>query len=422
MTVVAPARRHLTLALLCIVAALSYIDRQVLTVLMEAIKAELVLTDTVLGLLSGFSFAIFYVFAGFPIARYADRGDRRLVIALCVAVWSAATAACGLAQNAWHMALARIGVAAGEAGAGPAGYSLATEIYPIDRRVTVISILLAANSVGLAAGLALTGWLATMFNWREVFFIVGIPGIAIALAVWMFAAEPRRGQGTTAGVVTTPAPGIRLGDVFAVMVRSTSLRWVAVLLIAVPVAGFGFLIWSPSFFQRVHHLSVEQTGYWLGAATLLGLVFGNLTAGWLGDRYGKDNPRFNGALAAGGLALAFPFALIFVLATDVRVSLVGFAALKFLMTLHLGPIMTLCFAQAPKAMRAMLSATINMLISLAGIGLGAFLVGRLSDAFQQRYGDQSLRYSLLVVCLGLLVGAVAAFMAARTAKPLDVQE
>ncbi|MFZ4745924.1 MAG: MFS transporter [Sphingomonas sp.] len=418
MNAVAPARRHLTLALLCVVAALSYIDRQVLTVLMEAIKTELVLTDTVLGLLSGFSFAIFYVFAGFPIARYADRGDRRLVIALCVAVWSAATAACGLAQNAWHMALARIGVAAGEAGAGPAGYSLATEIYPIDRRVTVISILLAANSVGLAAGLALTGWLATMFNWREVFFIVGIPGLGIALAVWLLAAEPRRGR----GAVAVTAPVIRLGKVFAVMARSTSLRWVAVLLIAVPITGFGFLIWSPSFFQRVHHLSVEQTGYWLGLATLMGLVFGNLAAGWLGDRYGKDNPRFNGALAAGGLLAAFPFALIFVLAPDVRVSLAAFAVLKFLMTLHLGPIMTLCFAQVPKEMRAMMSATINMMISLAGIGLGAFLVGRLSDSFQLRYGDQSLRYSLLVICFGLLVGAVAAFMAARTARPLATQE
>ena len=418
MSNVAPARQHLTLALLCVVAALSYIDRQVLTVLMEAIKADLVLTDTVLGLLSGFSFAIFYVFAGFPIARYADRGDRRLVIALCVAVWSAATAACGLAQNAWHMALARIGVAAGEAGAGPAGYSLATEIYPIDRRVTVISILLAANSIGLAAGLALTGWLATMFNWREVFFIVGIPGLGIALAVWLFAAEPRRGRGD----VVATAPGISLGDVFAVMARSTSLRWVALLLVAVPIAGFGFLIWSPSFFQRVHHLSVEQTGYWLGAATLLGLVFGNLAAGWLGDRYGKDNPRFNGALAAGGLLAAFPFAITFVLAAHVRVSLAAFAALKFLMTLHLGPIMALCFAQVPKAMRAMMSATINMMISLAGIGLGAFLVGRLSDTFQQRYGDLSLRYSLLVICLGLLVGAGAAYMAARTAKPLVLQE
>ncbi len=151
-------------------------------------------------------------------------------------------------------------------------------------------------------------------------------------------------------------------------------------------------------------------------------MFGNLAAGWLGDRYGKDNPRFNGALAAGGLLAAFPFALIFVLAPDVRVSLAAFAVLKFLMTLHLGPIMTLCFAQVPKEMRAMMSATINMMISLAGIGLGAFLVGRLSDSFQLRYGDQSLRYSLLVICFGLLVGAVAAFMAARTARPLATQE
>ena len=116
------SRRWVTLALLSIVCALSYIDRQVLTVLMEVIKQDLKLSDTVLGLLSGASFAIFYVVAGFPIARYADRGDRRLVIAVCVSIWSAATALCGLAQNAWQMVFARIFVASGVAGAGPASY------------------------------------------------------------------------------------------------------------------------------------------------------------------------------------------------------------------------------------------------------------------------------------------------------------
>ncbi|MDP3905967.1 MFS transporter [Novosphingobium sp.] len=412
--IVSPARRNLTLGILIVVAILSYVDRQVFTLFQDDIKAELGLSDGQLGLLTGMSFALFYTIAAFPIARYADRGDRRMTIAVCVIVWSAATAACGVAQNFWQMVLARIGLAAGEAGAGPAGTSLLTEIFPLERRTTVISIMLAANAVGISGGLALGGWLSQYFGWREVFLILGLPGILIGLAVWALSAEPRRGV----GAVTIPPQQIPMREVLRTMAGNTSLRWVGLLLTMVPLTGFAFILWGASFFQRVHGMGKAETGFWLGGAMAAGLVIGNLLAGWVSDRYGKANPRFNGWFAGLGLIAAFPFGVGFALTADPYVALACFVVVKFMMTLHLGPIISLCYAQVPVAMRAMMSATIGMVIGLAGMGIGGTAAGYVSQAFAADYGDKSLQPALALISCCLLVGGFAAIMAGRTARPL----
>ena len=407
-------RRTTTLALLALVAVLSYVDRQVFTLFQDDIKVELGLTDGELGLLTGIAFAAFYALAAFPIARYADRGDRRLVIAICVSVWSVATTFCGFAHNFWQMLLARIGLAAGEAGAGPAGNSLLVEIFPKERRTTVISTMLAANAVGLSGGLALAGWLSQYYGWRTVFLIVGVPGLLVGLAVWLFAAEPRR-RDTAEPVGPSQAS---LGDVLRTMAANVSLRWVALLLSMVPVTGFAFILWGASFFRRVHGMDKAETGFWLGGAMAAGLVLGNLVAGWISDRYGKANPRFNGWFAGLGLLISFPFGLGFALSDNAYVALACFVVVKFTMTLHLGPIIALCFAQVPDPMRAMMSATINMVIGLAGVGLGGTVAGFLSQLFAPTYGDLSLRPALALLSCCLLVGGVAAIMAGRTARPL----
>ncbi len=413
-TGISPLRRNLTLILLMVVAALSYIDRQVFTLFQDDIKVDLALSDSQLGMLTGLSFAVFYSFVAFPVARYADRGDRSLVVAISVTAWSLATALCGAAMGFWTMALARVGLASGEAGAGPASNSLLVDIFPRDRRVIVISAYLAASAMGISGGLVLGGWLSQFFGWRSVFYVVGLPGILIGLAVWLFAVEPRRKAAKT---VVAP-PRMSSADVIRTMLASTSLRWVGLLLIAVPCVGGAFLLWSPSFFLRVHHMDKEAVGYWLGGATLVGLVLGNLTAGIVGDRFGRDKPGFNGWFAGLGLFAAFPFSLGFILSPETNVSLACFLALKFLMTLHLGPIIALCFSQVPTAMRAVMSATINMFIGLAGTGIGGTLAGTFSDLYTARFGELSLRYSLLTFSGVLLIGGVAAIMAGRTAKPL----
>lgn len=414
MTTVSPAKRNLTLALLAVVAIVSYVDRQVFTLFQDDIKAELGLTDGQLGLLGGMSFALFYTLAAFPIARYADRGDRRLTIGVCVIVWSAATALCGMANSFWTMILARIGLASGEAGAGPAANSLLTEIFPPERRTFVISFMLAANAVGISGGLALGGWLSQWFDWRAVFLILGLPGIALGVLVWLVAAEPRRGKGN----VVIPPPQIPIREILRTIVSSVSLRWVGLLLTMVPLTGFAFILWGASFFQRVHGMGKAETGFWLGGAMAAGLVLGNLLAGWVSDRYGKADPRFNGWFAGLGLLGAFPFGLAFALSANPYVALACFVVVKFMMTLHLGPIIALCFAQVPVAMRATMSATIGMVIGLSGMGIGGTVAGFVSQAFTPAFGDKSLQPALAVLSCCLVVGGIAAIMAGRTARPL----
>jgi len=396
------------------VAILSYVDRQVFTLFQDDIKVELGLDDGQLGLLTGIAFAAFYAIAAFPIARYADRGDRRLVIAVCVSIWSAATALSAFAFNFWQMLLARVGLAAAEAGAGPAGLSLLTDIFPKERRTTVIAVLLAANAVGLSGGLALAGWLSQWYDWRTVFLIVGLPGLGVGLLVYLLAVEPRR-RGVA---VPKTVQQTSLGEVLRTMASNPSLRWVGLLLCTVPVTGFAFILWGASFFQRVHEMDKTETGFWLGGAMAAGLVIGNLVAGWVSDRYGKANPRFNGWFAGAGLLISFPFGVGFALASDPYVALACFVVVKFMMTLHLGPIISLCFAQVPVEMRAMMSATINMFIGLAGVGLGGTIAGYLSKAFTPAYGVLSLQPSLAIMSGCLLVGGAAAIMAGRTARPL----
>jgi len=411
-------RRNLTFALLFLVAILSYIDRQIFTLFQDDIKLELGLDDMQLGLLTGLSFAAFYTLAAFPIARYADRGDRRLVITLSVIVWSLATAICGLANSFWQMIFARIGLAAGEAGAGPASNSLLVEIFPTERRTIVISSMLAASAIGISGGLWLAGWLSQFFDWRMVFIIVGLPGIALGLLVWLFAAEPRRGKGN----LIIPPPQVSIGIVLRTMWTNISLRWIGVILTMVPITGFAFIIWGASFFRRVHNMSIAETGFWLGSAMGVGLVAGNIVAGLVTDKYGKNNPRFNGWFAGLGLLAAFPMALTFSLTSNAAVAIACFVGMKFLMTLHLGPIIALSFAQVPVSMRAMMSATINMFIGLAGTGIGGTVAGFLSTAFEPAYGELSLQPALATLSLCLLVGGIAAIMAGRTAKPLPLEE
>jgi MFS family permease len=189
----------------------------------------------------------------------------------------------------------------------------------------------------------------------------------------------------------------------------------------VPVTGFALILWGASFFQRVHGMTKAETGFWLGGAMAAGLVIGNLLAGWVSDRFGNANPRFNGWFAGLGLIGAFPFALGFALTSNPYISLACFVVVKFMMTLHLGPIIALCYAQVAVAMRAMITATIYMFIGLAGTGVGGTVAGLLSSAFAPTYGEKSLQPALAAISLCLLVGGIAAIMAGRTARPLVEQ-
>lgn len=408
-------RRHVTLALILVVSALNLIDRQIFSIFMPQIGKDLGIGHQELGLIAGLGFSVFYLLAAFPIARYADRGDRPRIIAACVAVWSLATAACAFAGSGLQLALIRIGLAAGEGGAGPASQSLVLHLYPQQRRTMVLAALLAASAVGLGGGGFIGGLLSQYLDWRGSLIAVGLPGLLVAAAVWLLGAEPRRrGQGAIVAPAQTPLP-----EVIRLFAASPSLRWTALAIICVSTAGFPFLIWAGSFYQTVHGMSVMEAGTALFLPMSGGLVIGNLLAGWLGDRFGKGRPMYYGVLSAIGLALAFPFGIGVAQLPVAGWSLASFFVFQVLITLHLAPLQALCFAQVPPGMRAMLGASFSMIITLCGIGVGTWLVGALSSFFAAQYGDLSLRYALTWICASILLGAVAAFMAGRTARAPD---
>ena len=187
------ASRAYVLALLTLVYTFNHIDRQVLVILLEPIKADLKLDDAQLGLLTGLAFAAFYATLGIPMAMWADRGNRRTIISLSLAVWSGMTAVSGLAQNFWHLLVARMGVGVGEAGGTPPATSIISDLYAPHERATALGIYTTGIGFGILGGFALGGLVYEAFGWRAAFFIAGIPGLILALLVRFTLKEPKRG-------------------------------------------------------------------------------------------------------------------------------------------------------------------------------------------------------------------------------------
>jgi len=207
----AHAGSHFALALLVVVYTFNFIDRQILSILIEPIKLELGLNDTQMGLLTGFAFALFYATLGIPIARYADRANRRNLIAAALGVWSIMTAVSGLAGNFWHLLIARIGVGVGEAGCSPPAHSIIADYFPAEKRATALGIYSLGIPVGIMFGLFAGGWINEYFGWRIAFFVVGIPGLVLAVIVRFTMREPERGmaEGRVAAAAQQRNPAFR---------------------------------------------------------------------------------------------------------------------------------------------------------------------------------------------------------------------
>jgi MFS family permease len=191
---ISAAARRYALVILAIVYMFNFIDRQILGILLPAIRDEFGVSDTWLGFLSGTAFAMFYIVLGIPVARYADRQNRRDLIAFAVALWSGMTALCGVAANFWQLALARIGVGVGEAGCSPPAHSMIADLYPPEQRSTAMGVYTIGISVGIMLAYLLGGWVVQNIGWREAFLIVGLPGILLALVVRFTVVEPPRGH------------------------------------------------------------------------------------------------------------------------------------------------------------------------------------------------------------------------------------
>ncbi|MBW2345305.1 MAG: MFS transporter, partial [Deltaproteobacteria bacterium] len=282
--------RRYVLILLLIVYIFNFIDRQIVAILLPEIKAELGLSDSQLGLLTGFAFALFYVTFGIPIANLADRKRRVPIIAGAVAIWSGMTALCGLAQNFVHLLIARIGVGVGEAGCTPPAHSLIADYFPPNRRAMALAVYSMGTAVGGGLGLFFGGWMSDTVGWRMAFIFVGLPGLLLAVFVWLTIKEPPRGYAD--GVDrSTVKENIPLHDGIRILLKNPCFRHITIATAYISLMGYGFANWIPSFFSRNFGAAATEIGAALGLVNVLGGGAGILLGGYLGDKLASRDPR-----------------------------------------------------------------------------------------------------------------------------------
>ena len=412
--------RSYVLGLLVVVNVFNYLDRQILSILLEPIKRDLQLSDTALGFLTGIAFALFYTFAGIPIARWADRGVRRTIIALGLVIWSGMTALTGFAQSFMQLALARIGVGIGEAACTPPAHSLLSDYFPAERRGTALSIFALGVPFGIMLGYLVGGWVNEYFGWRMAFFVVGTPGLVLALVVWFTLREPPRGyaEGIVPPVATTAPDSIR--DVLRFLWRLRSFRHLSLAAALHAFYGYGALAFIPAFMMRVHGMtSTAELGLWLGAIAGVFAGIGTYLGGTVGDRLAaaKKDMRWYLWFPAWTTILSIPFAFLFYLWPEGRTALLLSAPGSLLGPTYIGPTFAMTQGLVKIHMRATASAMVLFIINLIGLGLGPQVVGAISDLLTPSHGKEAVRYALLsVVALGAMWSATHYFLAARTLR------
>ncbi len=414
---ISPAYRRYALGLLLVVYISNFIDRQILTILAEAIRLEFDLSDSALGFLGGFAFALLYTIAGIPIARWADRGVRRSIIALGLFVWSGMTALTGLARSFTELALARVGVGLGEAACSPPAHSLISDYFPPERRGTAFSIYALGIPIGGAIGTFAGGWIKEAFDWRTAFFVVGLPGIALAALVRLTLREPARGHSEPAPAAPTLPQRDSIGEVLRTMLRLPSFRHMSLAGALHSFYGYGAAFFLPAFMIRVHGMSEGELGTYLALIALIGGGTGTFLGGWLGDRLAPRDQRWYMWVPGAATVLYLPFAVGVYLSADGTVALLYALPASLLGAMWLGPTFAMTQGLAKPQMRALVSAILLFIINLVGLGFGPQIVGMLSDALKPELGVESIRYALFwVVLTGAAWSTVHYALAARTLR------
>ena len=407
-----PSYRYFVLGVLTLVYALNFVDRQLLVILQEQIKAELLLSDTQLGLLSGFAFALFYVSCGIPIARWADRGKRRSIIALALTVWSLMTAVSGFAQNYLQLLLARIGVGVGEAGGSPPAHSMISDIFRKEERATALSIYSIGIYIGILLGFALGGWVADTFGWRTAFFVVGLPGVAVALFLRLTVREPIRGWSEGRESDTAAPPPFL--EVLRFLWSRRTFRNLALAGSLQALVIYAIGNWLPSYFLRNFEISLTELGIWMALTSGFGGGAGSFFGGWMTDKLGARDGRWyvwGPAILMLGIT---PVLLIILTTQNLMLALVLTGLFHFLSASYLGPVLAVSHGLVGLRMRALTSAIFFFFINLIGLGLGPLIVGWLSDSFKASDMANPLALAMLVTgCTASLWGGVHYLFASR---------
>ncbi|HEV8507551.1 MAG TPA: MFS transporter [Chitinophagaceae bacterium] len=405
------AYRNYVLTMLTLVYVFNFVDRQLIVILQESIKNELNLSDTQLGLLSGFTFAIFYVTLGIPIARFADKSNRKNTVTVSLALWSIMTALSGSARNFIQLLLARIGVGVGEAGGSPPAHAMISDYFPPEKRSTALSMYSTGIYFGLLTGFLMGGYLNQHLGWRTAFLVVGIPGVIFSVLFYTSVREPRKGA-----TDVNDAPATRSQSVGKVLKQLYSTNTFVYLALATGLHVFciyGLLNWAPSFLARLHGMKNSEIGALLGPIFGFGGAIGSFAGGFLTDHFGKRDKRWYLKLPAYAIILSLLFAAGALFFQNTSFSLICLGCCASLQSMYLGPSIAVAHSLVPASMRSLTSAILFLVLNLIGLGLGPLFVGMISDQLAPSLGRESLRWAMSIT---IVVGLVSAMLFLITAK------
>ncbi len=417
-------RSHYTLVLLLFVYTMSYIDRQIMGVLVQPIKQEFGVSDTAMGVLTGLAFALFYGVLAIPFGRYADRANRRNFVGYCCAAWSVMTGLCGMATGFWTLALARMGVAVGEAGGGAPSISMIADHYPPQQRGRAMSVYMLGPQLGIVLGFGLGGWIAQHYGWRAAFLSMSVPGVLAALLLRFTAVEPRRGIWEEAAGAAAAPPTESLGLVLRDLWASRAFVRITLAVVLMVFAGTGIGIWTPAFLVRSHGMTLQGAGAVMGVLGGLAAVTGTLACGWLSDVLAKRDRRWRVGVPLLGCVLSVPLGLAFYLMPATEPWLIGGFAMPRAMGFYVlfgfvtvwwtAPVYAVLAELIVPYRRATAMAVFGLVITIVGAGFGPLLVGMLSDFLVPHFGNEALRWALVIATgVSYLLGIVAFALALR---------
>lgn len=386
-----------TLAVVTIIYALNFLDRTILSIVLPLIKQDLHLSDTMLGLITGFAFVLLYSGLAVPIARLADRSNRRNILAAGCAAWSAMTVATGMVTSVAQLALSRFLMGAGEAAGIAPSAALLSDRFNARSRPLALSIMTAGSGIAALFMLPIAGIIAQHHGWRVTYFVAGGIGIVMAAILWLTVPEPARRGG--------PAPKLPFREVWAKLRTRRSYPWICVAGALLAINAYAVLTWTPTFLMRVHGFGPAEAGASFGPikgfANIVGVIFGGAITAWAARR----NPRWLLLVPAIGAAIAMPAELVFLLSDDLPVAFTGLAIASFAGVIHFGPTYAALAAIVPTHMRATTTALFLFCVNMVGQIVGPLAIGWLNDRWAGTYGADAIRYSMVL-------GGICAFVAA----------
>ena len=416
------ARSWWAMVIFMVALMFNYLDRQLLTLLITPIKADLGISDTVVSLLVGFAFVLFYVLAGIPVARLVDRGPRKWIIGFGITFWSLMTAACGLAQNVWQLTIARMCVGIGESCNAPATYSMTSDMFPRDKLAQPISVIGIGQVAGQGMALLVGGWLiveltaigpqtwpvlGTLKPWQMTFIIIGLPGVLWAMLLLATVPEPPRREkagAATPSFMDTVRFLWSFRDTYGPMFLANGIK---------AMLSFGVTVWSPVFFERKFGMAPGEPGPMLGMIALVVAPIGLLLGGYLANRmaaagYKDANMRMVWLVTIPLIPVAILYPLV--PAEWMAFTLIGVSL--FLGSMGAAPANAAIQAVTPGRMRGTTTAIYIALYNVLGYGLGPLVVGLLNDNV---FGESGVGFSMAL--LGAVAGSIGLLFAWMSLKP-----